>query len=194
MKKSLALFAALTLLSTPSYAHVTANPDNGAAGDYFQTSFRIAHGCEGDSATTSVHIKIPAGFASVRAQAKPGWNVSVLKHKLAKPIPAGHGKMSDEEVTDVIWSGGNLPDDQYDEFGILTKLPDAPQTLWFPVIQECKSGKNEWVQIPSKGQEWHDLKNPAPFVRVGKKAAMDHDMSGMDMGGMNMPGMDQHAH
>lgn len=166
MKYKLALCAILALSSFPAYAHVTANPDNGIAGKYFQTSFRISHGCDG-SDTTAVHVKLPPGFVSVKPEFKPGWKVEIIKRKLEKPVPAGHGKMTDEEFSELIWRGGPLPDAQYDEFGILVKLPEAPDTtLWFPVTQECEKGKNEWSGIPAENQQWHDLKTPAPFVKI----------------------------
>jgi len=177
MKYSLTLCAALVSVAFPAFAHVTANPNVGPADSYFQTSFRVSHGCDG-SDTTSIKIDIPAGIVSLKPQAKPGWTVEIAKHKLEKPVPAGHGKMADEEFTSVTWKSGNLPDSQYDDFGIVVKLPNTPhEILWFPVTQSCVKGENLWTQIPKKGEEWHDLKNPAPFVHI-----MDADS---DMPGMN---------
>ncbi len=162
---STALLAA-TLLSTPALAHVTANPDTGPAGQYFQTSLRISHGCDG-SPTREVRVKLPKGLVSLRAQAKPGWTVTIKKRPLEKPVPAGHRKMASEEFAEVVWSGGTLPDDQYDEFGLLVKLPDLPhEILWLPVTQVCAKGENGWTEIPAPGQEWHDVKNPAPFIHI----------------------------
>lgn len=166
MKYPMALCVALSLISTTSFAHVTANPDTGKAGSYFQTSFRISHGCEG-SDTVAVSITLPPGFVSVRPEFKSGWKVEIKKRKLDKPVPAGHGKMADEEFSEIIWRGGPLPDAQYDEFGLLVKLPAMEnKTLYFPVIQTCEKGENRWTEIPTGNQPWHDLKNPAPFVKV----------------------------
>lgn len=174
MKHTLALCALLTLSASPVFAHVTANPNNGEAGQYFQTSFRISHGCEGND-TVKVHIKLPPGFVSIRPQHKEGWKVEITKRKLDKPVPAGHGKMADEEFTDITWTGGSLPDAEYDEFGLLMKLPEKPQKLWFPVIQSCSKGENKWTDIPAANQEWHDVKSPAPFVDVtGEEPAAHH--------------------
>lgn len=173
MKYFLYASCALALLSVPAQAHVTANPDNGQAGNYFQTSFRVSHGCDGKD-TTAVHIKIPAGFVVLKPQHKPGWTVEIKKNKLDKPVSAGHGKMADEEFSEVIWTGGVLPDQEYDEFGLLVKLPEKAQTLWFPVTQDCGVEKVEWTQIPAAGQEWHELEKPAPFVKV--EGALDHSM------------------
>lgn len=168
------VFAAALLLCGSAYAHVTANPNTGLADNYFETKFRVSHGCDG-SATTAVTIKMPQGIVNVKPQFKPGWTAEVKKKKLPAPVNAGHGKMTDEQVDEITWRGGPLPDDQYDEFGIVLKLPDsAGSTLYFPVTQTCEKGKNEWYEIPSAGQMWHDLKSPAPFVKLEAAPATEH--------------------
>ena len=164
--KNVLVPALLVILSVPAHAHVTANPDHGKAGAYFQTALRVSHGCDG-SATTSVHVKIPPEIITVRPQAKPGWTIEIKTKKLEKPITSGHGKVIDEAVTDVIWSGGVLPDKHYDEFGLVMKLPEKNKvTLWFPVIQECEKGSNQWADIPKDVTQWHHAHRPAPFVKV----------------------------
>lgn len=175
MKFPIALCATLSVLAAPAFAHVTANPNEGMAGAYFQTSFRISHGCEG-SDTTKITIQVPPGFVTMRPQEKPGWTVEVKKRKLEKPVPAGHGKMADEEIAEISWSGNKLPDAQYDDFGILTKLPQtAGRTIYFPIIQTCVKGENKWIDIPASDQKWHDVKSPAPFIRIkSDKAAPSH--------------------
>ena len=59
------------------------------------------------------------------------------------------------------WSGGPLPDDFYDEFALMMKLPDAPGRRWFKVKQGCERGENDWSQVPAEGQTTRDLKMPA---------------------------------
>ncbi len=169
------LFAALLcLIPGAAFAHVTANPDKGVAGGYFETGFRISHGCEG-SDTVAVSIKLPKGMLTAKPQFKPGWTVEVKKSKLDKPMPAGHGKMANEQVDEIIWRGGSLPDAQYDTFGILMKLPDrAGETLYFPVTQTCAKGELRWSEIPAAGQAWHDVKSPAPFVTLEAAPAKHH--------------------
>lgn len=159
------LVALFCLVSGPAFAHVTANPDTGTAGEYFETAFRVSHGCDGNP-TIAVTVMFPKGVVSAKPQSKPGWLLSIKKKDLAKPVPAGHGKMATEEFESITWSGVTLPDDQYDTFGLLMKLPEAVGTLWFPVIQQCQGGKNKWIEIPGEGQNWHDLKSPAPFIKV----------------------------
>jgi uncharacterized protein YcnI len=160
------LFLATIFMVFPAMAHVTAIPDSGKAGSYFETAFRVSHGCKG-SDTISVSIQFPPGIVVAKPQFKPGWAVTINKRALDKPVPAGHGRMATEEFSEIIWSGGILPDNQYDSFGVLMKLPESPgDTLWFPVVQKCKDGSHEWIEIPAEGQQWHDVKSPAPFVDI----------------------------
>ena len=159
------LLLSAALFSATAFAHVTANPNEGEAGKYFETEFRVSHGCEG-SDTVSISIQLPKGFVSVKPQHKAGWKVDIRKSKLDKPVPAGHGKMADEQFDSVTWSGGKLPDVEYDEFGLLLKLPDHEGTLWFPVIQTCEKGENRWTEVPQGADQWHNVKSPAPFVKI----------------------------
>jgi uncharacterized protein YcnI len=164
MKPTL-LPALLALIAMPAMAHVTANPNQGPAGNYFQTSLRIAHGCD-KSATTSVTVTIPESVMTVHPQAKPGWKIRMKKSPLTHEMDMGHGKMTMEVVSEITWTG-KLPADQYDDFGLLMKLPDdSGKTLWFPTVQKCAGGENRWVEIPKDGQEWHDVAKPAPFVKL----------------------------
>jgi uncharacterized protein YcnI len=150
----------------PVSAHVTANPNEAAAGSYFQTAFTVPHGCSG-SPTIAVRIKIPEGVVSVKPQMKPGWQIEIKNRKLEAPIDVGHGRMVTETVDEVAWRGGSLPDSYYDTFGLVMKLPDsAGRTIYFPFVQECKEGIHRWITIPAAGQKWHDVKEPAPFIRL----------------------------
>lgn len=167
------LFLAALMLPSFAQAHVTASPNEGVAGKYFETGFRVSHGCDG-SPTISVTVAFPKGTISVKPQYKPGWTVSVAKSKLEKPVPAGHGKMTDEQFDSVTWSGASLPDDQYDSFGILVKLPDDEGMLWFPVKQVCENGTEEWKNVPADIEAWHDTDHPAPYVRVKPSLSSGH--------------------
>lgn len=159
----------IVAIVTPAFAHVTAGPNEAVAGNYFQTAFNVPHGCEGSS-TVSVRIKIPDGVTAVKPQMKPGWEVGIKMRPLEKPVDAGHGRMISETVDEVSWRGGPLPDNLFDTFGLVMKLPDTPgKTLYFPTVQECEKGVTRWIEIPAEGQKWGDVKQPAPFIRLKAK-------------------------
>lgn len=153
--RACALGAPLALAATPVAAHVVADPNEGPAGGYFRTALRVSHGC-GDAATVAVRVRIPEGVLSAKPQAKPGWTVEIV-HRPSTP----------GVVEEIVWRGGPLPTDQFDEFGLALKVPDgAGSTLYFPTVQECEAGALRWTAIPKAGEKWGDLKEPAPFVRL----------------------------
>jgi uncharacterized protein YcnI len=160
------VFSLIWLAGLPASAHVTASPNSGPAEGFFFTSFTVPHGCGGAS-TTSLRIKIPEGVTSVKPQLKPGWKIEIKTRKLAQPMKSESGAMLTETVDEVDWSGGPLPDNMYDTFGLMMMLPaSAGQTIYFPTVQECEKGANHWINIPAAGQQWHDVREPAPFVKV----------------------------
>ncbi len=158
-------------LAVPARAHVTLDPPQAAADSFFKVHVRVPHGCEG-TATLRVRVRIPAGVLGVKPQPKPGWELSTVKTKLDPPLKDSHGRSITETVSEVVWSGGKLPDEHYEEFGIHMKLPDKPNTvLYFPAVQECEKGVHRWIEIPEPGKTARDYKEPAPALRLGPKAA-----------------------
>ncbi|MCW0235990.1 MAG: DUF1775 domain-containing protein [Ferrovibrio sp.] len=168
----LASAAALaTLLSSTAYAHIVADPAEAQPGSYFRTALRVGHGCGAGKPTTAIRVSIPEGIANASAQPKPGWEIKVETTRLEQPIDAGHGRKTDTVVSAVSWSGGSLPNEQFDEFGLVLKLPDAPgRQLWLPVVQTCAGGETRWDQIPAAGQR---VERPAALIRIaGDNSAM----------------------
>jgi uncharacterized protein YcnI len=161
--------AALALQINAASAHVTVQPKEAPADSYFQLTFTVPHGCDG-SATAALRIKLPDGILSAKPQMKPGWNVEVKTRKLATPQQGPHGKTVSEVVDEVAWRGGPLPDNLYDSFGMIVRLPDQPDhNLYFPVVQECEKGVARWIEIPSSGQSADKLHAPAPVIRLKAK-------------------------
>ena len=156
-------------LAAPALAHVTLDPPQAAADSYFKLNVRVPHGCEG-TATLRVRVRIPEGVLGVKPQPKPGWELSTVKTKHNPPIKDSHGRETIEVVSEVVWSGGKLLDEHYEEFGLHLKLPDKPNTLiYFPTVQECEKGVHRWVEIPEPGKKWGDYKSPAPVLKLGPK-------------------------
>ncbi len=150
-----------------SHAHVTANPNNGTSGAYFETKFRVTHGCSG-SDVIALKIQIPPELLSVKPQSKAGWDINIQRSKLTTPVPSAHGKVIEERTDSVEWSGSVLPDTQYDEFGLMFKLPEVKHetVLWFKTTQICKNGQIEWHDIPQTLDGWGKMKSPSPYVKV----------------------------
>ena len=153
---------------TAALAHVTLEGREAAVGSTYKAVFRVPHGCEGQP-TNTVRVRIPEGVIAVKPMPKPGWQLEKVRGQYATSYEY-HGSQVGEGVTEVIWSGGSLPDDEYDEFvlrGYLTSALKAGDTLYFPVVQECPEGLAErWIELPAEGQSTDDLEMPAPGVKL----------------------------
>jgi periplasmic copper chaperone A len=163
-----AAVAAWLASSAPALAHVELQADKAPAGSSYKAVLMVPHGC-GGAATTGLRVKIPDGVIGVKPMPKPGWRIATKSAKLAQPIEMEGMKLT-ESVTEIDWTGGNLPDNFYDEFAFLVSLPDRPgEVLYFPVIQECTRGQTRWIEIPAQGHSSEDLKTPAPSLTLGPK-------------------------
>ena len=148
-----ALGAASALASaTIAFAHITLENRQAAVGASYKAVLRVPHGCDG-SATVAIRVRIPEGYLDVKPMPKPGWKLDVVRGKYAKPMSV-RGTAVNEGVTEVDWSGGNLPDADYDEFvltGYISEAAPAGQTMYFAVVQDCEKGINRWIEIPAAG-------------------------------------------
>ncbi len=164
MKK---LFVILLLLGSPAvHAHAVLMPDEAMAGSYQRLAIKIGHGCKG-SPTNSVTVEIPENVHLAKPMPKSGWQIKIEKEKLAAPYDS-HGRLLTEDVARLTWSGGELPDEYYDEFVFHVKLPDEPGTFYFPVKQLCAEGEQYWHQIPQHdaGHQHGSSEYPAPKLEL----------------------------
>ncbi len=151
-----------------AHAHVTLETRQAPSGSYYKAVFRVGHGCDG-SPTRTIRVRIPDGVVAVKPMPKTGWTLSTVEGPYATPYES-HGKTITKGVTEVVWSGGTLPDAWYDEFVFQAKLPEKPAgaMLYFPVVQECEKGAHRWIEIPEPGKAGQDDKEPAPGVTLTK--------------------------
>lgn len=167
-RTALAMLAVLGSLSvsTSVQAHATLEQQEAAAGSTYKAVVRVPHGCEGE-ATLKVRIQIPEGFINVKPQPKPGWTLETVKGAYAKTYDY-YGTALSEGVREINWTG-ELLDEHYDEFvfrGTLDKSLPTDKMLYIPVVQECATGTERWIEIPAEGQDPHDLEGPAPGVMI----------------------------
>jgi uncharacterized protein YcnI len=163
MIRKLVVLAALAA-SAPAWGHIVFAEPEGQAGGYYAGFLRVSHGC-GASATVSLRVEIPEAVLTVRPQPKPGWKLVIEHTPLAKPVPGEGGETIRERVSAVTWTG-ELPADQFDQFGLMMKLPDKPGALYFPAVQTCAEGRNAWTAIPADPAKWHEVDTPAPILTV----------------------------
>jgi uncharacterized protein YcnI len=166
------LITFVTLATSSASAHVTLENRQTTIGSFYKAVFAVPHGCAG-SPTVKIRVQIPEGVIAVKPMPKAGWNVEAIKGKYAAEYDF-HGSKLSEGVKEVVWSGGKLADDNYDEFVLSTYLTGGLKpntTLYFPVVQECEQGISRWIDIPAEGSaaNGHDGKSPAPGVKLMPK-------------------------
>ena len=153
--RKIALLIALAA-PLPAVAHVVAAPDAAKAGSYAAIAFRVGHACSAGDTTLSVRIEIPPGVASARPQVKPGWTYALEREPRSDP------KAAPSAVTFT----GRLPDEAFEDFSLLMKLPAAGEALVFPVIQTCEKGESQWTEVPDPAAPGEKLSRPAPVLRL----------------------------
>jgi uncharacterized protein YcnI len=162
--------AALTLIFSAgaAFSHPTLIQRSAPADSYFRTTFSVPHGCDG-AATTEISIWLPENVVQARPMAKPGWKIEIVRVKLDKELEGPHGHKITHRVAKVIFSGGVLPDDHFDEFTLSLRLPKEAGVLYFPVEQICGKKRRTWNEIPSPSQKLNDLDSPAAALTVTPK-------------------------
>ena len=169
----LCLIALATLAASSASAHILLENRQATVGTYYKAVFAVPHGCAG-SATVKIRVQIPEGVIGVKPMPKSGWSVEAIKGKYAADYDY-HGTKLSEGVKEVVWSGGKLPDDNYDEFVVSTYLSGGLKpntTLYFPVVQECEQGVSRWIDIPKEGSEGPGSKTPtSPVLYQAKVSA-----------------------
>jgi uncharacterized protein YcnI len=152
----------LASLASPAFAHITLETSEAPIGSGYKAVLRVPHGCDG-AATTAITIKLPEGFVSAKPMPKPGWTLDITTGDYARPYKL-FGSEVKSGATEISWSGGNLPDNEYDEFVVRGTLADSltpGDTLYFPVIQTCTSGEEDWID--TSGSEDG---TPAPGLKL----------------------------
>jgi periplasmic copper chaperone A len=170
--RAAAAVAILATMVAPAFAHITLETGTAPVGSAYKAILRVPHGCDGQ-ATTAITLKVPEGFISAKPMPKAGWTLDIKTGDYANTYKL-YGADVKSGAVEISWSGGNLPDNEYDEFVVRGTLADslkAGDTLYFPVIQTCGSGEEDWIKIPVDGQPEPDT--PAPGLKLAAAVAGD---------------------
>lgn len=170
----LAALLAATTLAAPVFGHATLETQKTASGSSYKGVMRIGHGCDGQ-ATLKVRIDIPEGVIAVKPMPKAGWTLETetgdYEHEynyFGTPMASG--------VKRINWTG-ELSDDHYDEFVFKAWIDESVvpgQVIYFPTVQECADGREEWVNKPAAGQDSHDIEGPAPGLEITEGGHAHH--------------------
>jgi uncharacterized protein YcnI len=156
-------------------AHVTVHPgtEKRGASDVLLT-FAVPN--EEDSAsTTKLELTLPTAtpLLGVRAQAMPGWTITVENAKLAKPVTTDDGTIT-EAASKVTWtandSAGAVAPGQFGAFTLLVgTLPSKGKSVVFKAVQTYSDGTVvSWIEPVVKGTPAPE--HPAPVLILAGKA------------------------
>ncbi len=148
--------------AAPALAHSTLEVQEATIGASYKAVLRVPHGC-GTEATHTVRVQIPEVFFNVKPMPKAGWNLETIVGPYENSYD-NHGTLVTEGVKEIVWSGGNLPNEWYDEFVFRgTFAPSLqPGTFYFPAVQECANGEEAWIDVT--GDENAEM--PAPSLEL----------------------------
>jgi uncharacterized protein YcnI len=148
-------------------AHASLEQETAFSGNSYRGVLRITHGCNG-SPTVTVRVRIPDGVTRTKPMPKPGWTLETVVMTLDEPYERNDAIVT-EDVRELIWRGGLLSDDFFDEFVFRADLPETieEQTLYFRTVQECENGEfHRWIEIPGPGESTEDFREPAPALKL----------------------------
>ncbi|KAF9434295.1 hypothetical protein BGZ76_008257 [Entomortierella beljakovae] len=183
-----AVLSALLLSASSVEAHVTANPSVGVSGAYFQSNFRVPHGCDGN-ATDMVIVEIPKGVTSVKPRALYPWNTTINMVPLDTPIVTPTGTIN-TTVGSITWSKGSILDSMYEDFGLQFKLPVMEGPLYWNVYQHCVNNAwNNWTSIPDASGK--TAGEPAAVINVSNATSPATDTTGKTGGNAAVGGFSQ---
>ena len=154
-------FACSTVMAHPGFDEKVE-----VAGKIFKADMLVTHGC-GDSPTIKLVIDIPEDVLAVTPRIKSGWNIETVESELKE-----HRMVFAVETTkytsQIIWSGGSLPSDYFDEFSFNVLPPNEETTLYFPTTLYCDEGVDAYTDIPDPAaKDAHD-RHLAPSVKLVK--------------------------
>ena len=156
MRRAALALAALAVLAVApvAAAHVTVSPRQSELGAREAYVVRMPN--EKKAATVRLDAEFPPEARVTSLRQAPGWTIQVRRD--------GAGA-----ITGASWAG-DLPPDQYVEFGVQAVNPKAGATLTWKFVQTYADGtKVEWTGAPG-------TPTPAPQVRLlpGSEAESHH--------------------
>jgi uncharacterized protein YcnI len=134
----------MVAMSAPALAHVVVSPEVVTAGDY--ETLTVSVPTEKEIPTTKIRVEVPEGFLLSGVQPVPGW-----EHTFEEDGGV---------VTAVIFSGGEIRPQEFQQFLVQAQAPEKPGEYPWKAIQTYKDGSVvEWVGPP-------DSEEPASVIEV----------------------------
>lgn len=155
--------------ATQVFAHAVVKPAEVGVGKY--QTFTLGVPNEKTSPTNSIRLLVPDGLKSVTPNVKPGWKVEVKKQATGKKVTSDDGVETDElKAVEIVWTGGNIPAGQRDDFIFSAQAPAEKTTLAWKVYQGAENGG---VVSWDKDPEVVAAENKAMAEQMKKDPGMD---------------------
>jgi uncharacterized protein YcnI len=132
-------------------AHIEPDPVAIQAGTAATVGFNVEHGCDG-SPTTQIAIKVPDGVTDAQPVQLDGWTATA----------------ADGAIT---FSGGSQDAETPAVFSITFTAPSTAGEIYFPILQTCAEGENDWLEIPDASGTEPETPAPAVLVTEGAPTA-----------------------
>jgi uncharacterized protein len=159
--------ATVAVLAAPASAHVTLHSYEAQQGGSDAIIQVRVPNEESNATTTGVELDFPADapIIGLYVEPTPGWQFQTKVSNLPKPVTNDDGTFT-QYVSQVVWSGGNIPVGGFVDFNIdASDLPNAP-TLALKAIQTYSNGDIvRWIDAPAApGQP--DPPHPQPTLAL----------------------------
>lgn len=147
-----AVFTMLALLMPAlASAHVIVTPSQAGIGQ--ELVFNVSSPNEQQTPIVKVTLNIPSGVSEVVPTEKDSWTINTTTS----------GSGSNEEISSITWSGGQIPVGQREDFGFGAQVPASATTLDWKAYQTYADGTVvHWDQQPN-GKSDDATGNSGPF-------------------------------
>lgn len=123
--------AMLFALGGTAFAHVTVSPRSSSPAAWETYTIKVPN--EKDIPTTGVRLVMPEGGVFHGSSVNQEWDVETVK--------------KGDKVTEIKWTGGEVPAEQFEVFQITVQNPPKPTTLVWKAYQTYEDGSVvAWVQ------------------------------------------------
>jgi uncharacterized protein YcnI len=154
-----------SLIPSLAFAHSTVSPSQTAASK--SENFFVSVPTEKTVPTTGVRLLVPESLQRVTPVVKPGWRIATKKDAKGN-------------VTEIVWSGGSIPNGQKDFFQFSARTPASSTSLIWKVYQTYRSGEVvAWDQAPASAESathaTSTVSNPYSVTTVEAVAPVSHN-------------------
>ena len=164
-KVSIILLALAAVVALPGMAsaHVVVRPETAKVAAY--QTFTVSVPNEKEVGVTAMRLAIPTDLQHVTPTVKSGWTISTKK--------------SGDSVTEISWTGGQIPAGQRDDFSFSAQAPAKATTLQWKAYQSYADGTSvSWDQAPTSSGDDDESTDKGPYSAtkvVNDLAATDAD-------------------